>query len=92
MKDFKEYENKTLDDPEFLIIRELYTGKYIKRDHVYNFVHFIYYDDEKDFICFICDYFNRITIPYKSDTITFGQKYIEVFDKDYFIKKHKEII
>ena len=92
MKDFKEYENKTLDDPEFLRIRELYTGKYIKRDHVYNFVHFIYYDDEKDFICFICDYFNRITIPYKSDTITFGKKYIEVFDKDYFIKKHKEII
>ena len=43
MKDFKEYENKTLNDPEFLRIRELYTGKYIKRDHVYNFVHFIYY-------------------------------------------------
>ena len=31
-------------------------------------------------------------MPYKSDTITFGKKYIEVFDKDYFIKKHKDII
>ena len=29
MKDFKEYETKTLDDPEFLRIRELYTGKYV---------------------------------------------------------------
>ena len=85
-------EYKTLNDPDFLKIRDMYMFNYVKRDNLYSYIRSVYYDDVKDFICFDCDSFNRITIPYQSDTIIFGKKYIDVFDRDYFFKHHDEIL